>query len=102
MKQIGWGRIINMGAQTAIKGMPLMGPYCTSKSAVHTLTKVIGLENAGGNITCNAILPGIINTKQNLQLMPDANHKNWTSPLKIAKKIESLILSPNNGQLIEV
>ena len=49
MKLVGWGRIINMGAQAATKGMPLAGPYCTSKIAVHALTKIIALENGKNN-----------------------------------------------------
>ena len=44
MKHAGWGRIINMGSQSATRGMPLAGAYCTSKAAVHTLTKIIALE----------------------------------------------------------
>ena len=99
MKLTNWGRIINMGAQAAIKGMPLAGPYCTSKMAVHTLTKIIALES-GSEITCNAIVPGIIDTENNRRLMPGANHSNWVHPRKIAKKIEELFLSDENGSLI--
>ena len=50
MKRIGWGRIINMGDQSAINGMPLSGPYYASKMAVHSLTKIIALENGNGII----------------------------------------------------
>ena len=101
MKLAGWGRIINMGAQAAIKGLPLAGPYCTSKMAVHTLTKIIALES-GGEITCNAIVPGIIDTENNRRQMPEANHSNWVNPEKIAKKIEGLLLSDENGALISL
>ena len=101
MKLSGWGRIINMGAQAAIKGMPLAGPYCTSKMAVHALTKIIALENEGG-ITCNAIVPGIIDTPTNRKQMPGANHSNWVNPKKIAEKIEGLLLSDENGALISL
>ena len=101
MKIIGWGRIINMGAQAAIKGMPLTGPYCASKVAVHALTKIIALENSGG-ITCNAVVPGIIDTLSNREQMPGADHGNWVSPDKIAKKIEELLLSNKNGELISL
>ena len=101
MKLVGWGRIINMGAQVATKGMPLAGPYCTSKIAVHTLTKIIALEN-GGSITCNALVPGIIDTPSNRKQMPRADHGNWVGPGKIAKKIEGLLLSDENGALISL
>jgi len=99
MKQNGWGRIVNIGAQAAVKGMPLTGPYCTSKTAVHMLTKTIALENGNG-ITCNAIVPGIIDTPSNRKQMPGADHCNWVNPEKIAKKIEELLLSDESGSLI--
>ena len=101
MKRVGWGRLINMGAQVAIKGLPLAGPYCTSKIAVHALTKIIALEN-GGDITCNAIVPGIIDTSINRNQMPEADHENWVRPKNIAKKIEETLLSSENGSLISV
>ena len=101
MKLVGWGRILNMGARVATNGMPLAGPYCTSKIAVHALTKIIALEN-GGNITCNALVPGIIDTPSNRKQMPGADHSNWVDPGKIAKKIEGLLLSDENGTLISL
>ena len=101
MKLIAWGRIVNMGAQTAIKGMPLAGPYCVSKMAVHTLTKIIALEN-GGEITCNTLVPGIIDTQTNRKKMPEADQGNWVSPVKIAEQIEELLLSDKNGLLINL
>ena len=101
MKAVGWGRIVNIGAQSAINGMPLAGPYCTSKMAVHTMTKIIALENGAG-ITCNAILPGIIDTPLNHKQMPEANQRNWVRPIQIAKKIEELLLSEENGSLVNL
>ena len=101
MKGSGWGRIINMGAQSAINGIPLAGPYCSSKSSIHMLTKIISLEN-GGNITCNAILPGIINTKNNQKILPDADRSGWVSPNQIAIQIAKLIQSKDNGRLIHL
>ena len=101
MKQGGWGRIVNMGAQSAVNGMPLAGPYCTSKAAVHMLTKIIALEN-GSDITCNALLPGIIDTPANRNQMPEADHGNWVGLHKISERIEDLFLSDENGSLIDI
>ena len=99
MKHGGWGRIINMGSQSATRGMPLAGAYCASKTAVHTLTKIIALENGGG-VTCNAVLPGIIDTPANRKQMPGADQTNWVSPIQIAKQIEGILLSDQNGAMI--
>ena len=101
MKLPGWSRIINMGAQLVIKGLSLASPYCASKIAVHSLTKIIALEN-GGKITCNALVPGIVDTLSNRKQMPDANHRNWVGPGKIAKKTEALLLSDENEALINL
>ena len=90
-----------MGSQSATRGMPLAGAYCTSKAAVHTLTKIIALEN-GGDITCNAILPVIIDTPANRKRMPGAHHSNWIAPKQIAVQIEGLLLSDKNGGLIHI
>ena len=56
----------------------------------------------GGGITCNAIVPGIIDTPSNRKQMPDANHRNWVRPGKIAETIEELLLADENGALISL
>ena len=101
MKHRGWGRIINIGSQTAIKGMPLAGPYCASKLAVHSLTKTIALENSNG-VTCNAIVPGIIDTPANRNNMPEADHSGWVSVEIIANKIEEVLSSKDSGLLVKL
>ena len=101
MKNSGWGRIINIGSQTAINGMPLAGPYCASKAALHSLTQIIALENCNG-VTCNAIVPGIIDTPDNRNNMPDADYKSWVTLECLAQNIEKVLLSNVNGLLIEV
>ena len=101
MKKNSWGRIINMGAKSALKGVPLAGPYCASKSAVHSLTKIIALES-GGHITCNAILPGIINTPANRISMPKADYSTWIDLLSLSKKIKAVLCSQKSGLLIEI
>ena len=90
-----------MGALAAINGMPLAGPYCASKAAVHSLTQTIALENCNG-VTCNAIVPGIIDTPANRNNMPDVNHSGWVTLEALAQKIEQTLLSKENGLLIEI
>ena len=101
MKSGGWGRIINMGSQTAANGMPLAGPYCASKAAVHSLTKTIALENSNG-VTCNAVVPGIIDTPKNRHNMPKADHSSWVTLERLAQYIEKILLSKENGLLTEI
>ena len=101
MKNKGWGRIINMGSQTSINGMPLAGPYCASKAAVHSLTQTIALENSNG-VTCNAIIPGIIDTPVNRNNMPKADHSSWVTLEVLAQNIKKIITSKENGLMVEV
>ena len=102
MKQQGYGRIINIGSRAAIDGFPNAAPYLVSKSSVHALTKYIALETSGSDITCNAILPGIIDTPSNRDAMPKEDFKSWESPVDIAKKIEKVITSDVRGELIYI
>ena len=101
MKENKFGRIINFGSRAGEKGMALAGPYSVSKASILNLTKTLSMEILG-DITCNAVLPEIIDTPVNRESMPDANFSSWSNPLDIADKIESIIKSSANGQLIYV
>ncbi len=62
MKKQGWGRIINNASAHALVASPYKAAYVAAKHGVAGLTKVIGLEVAQDNITCNAICPGYVKT----------------------------------------
>ena len=102
MKDQGYGKIINIGSRAAIDGFPNAAPYLVSKSSVHSLTKYIALENSNSNITCNAILPSIIDTPENRLAMPNEDFSTWETPNQIAKLIEKIINSNKTGELIYV
>lgn len=62
MKEQGWGRIINLASAHAIVASPFKSAYVAAKHGIAGLTKVIALEVAQDNITCNAICPGYVKT----------------------------------------
>lgn len=62
MKKRNFGRIINIASVHGIVGSENKGAYVAAKHGLVGLTKVIALENAPANITCNAICPGWVHT----------------------------------------
>ncbi|MEQ1809952.1 MAG: 3-hydroxybutyrate dehydrogenase [Terricaulis sp.] len=62
MKKNGYGRIINVASAHGLVGSPYKSAYVAAKHGVLGLTKVVALEAAEMNITCNAICPGYVYT----------------------------------------
>ena len=81
----GGGRIINVGAHAALKGVARMGAYCASKSAVIRVTEAMAAELREKNINVNCVLPTIIDTPENRAAMPDADPGRWVAPADLAK-----------------
>jgi NAD(P)-dependent dehydrogenase (short-subunit alcohol dehydrogenase family) len=81
------GRIVNVGANGALKAAQGMGAYAASKSAVHRLTEALAEELKATSVTVNAVLPSIIDTAANRADMPDADPKKWVAPGDLAATI---------------
>jgi NAD(P)-dependent dehydrogenase (short-subunit alcohol dehydrogenase family) len=58
-----WGRIINVSSLGATGGLHKQAGYASSKAGLLGLTKTVALEHARDGITCNAVLPGLIETE---------------------------------------
>ncbi len=80
----GAGRIVNVGAQSALRAAAGMGPYAASKSAVHRLTESLAEELKLKGVTVNAVLPSIIDTPANRRDMPNAPFDHWVRPAELA------------------
>ena len=81
------GRIVNIGANGALKAAAGMGPYAASKAGVHALTESLAEELKADGITVNAVLPSIIDTPTNRADMPKADFASWVSPSELAAAI---------------
>ena len=78
------GRIVNVGANGALKAGAGMGAYAASKSGVHRLTESLAEELKDSSVTVNAVLPSIIDTPQNRADMPDADPAKWVQASDLA------------------
>lgn len=62
MKDQKFGRIINVSSVHGLRASEFKSAYVTAKHGVVGLTKVLALEGAPFNVTCNAICPGYVKT----------------------------------------
>ncbi len=73
------GRIVNVGANAALKASLGMGPYAASKAGVHSLTQSLAEELKPDGVTVNAVLPSILDTPTNRADMPQADFASWVT-----------------------
>jgi NAD(P)-dependent dehydrogenase (short-subunit alcohol dehydrogenase family) len=85
------GRIINIGANGAVKAGAGMGAYAASKAGVMRMTEALAEELKDRAITVNALLPSIIDTPANRKDMPDADFARWVQPAQLAAAIVFLL-----------
>ncbi len=98
------GRIVNIGANAALKASAGMGAYAASKAAVHRLTESLA-EEQKGKVAVNAVLPSIIDTPANRADMPTADFSAWVAPEALAEVIlflASEAAGPVTGALLPV
>lgn len=90
MLDAGRGAVVNIGAAGALSGLPQLGAYVASKSAVIRLTESMSEELKRDGINVNCVLPSVIDTPPNREAMPDADPADWVSPEDLAAAIAFL------------
>jgi NAD(P)-dependent dehydrogenase (short-subunit alcohol dehydrogenase family) len=80
------GAIVSVSARSSLEGGEGDGPYRASKAGVRLLTETIAEENRG-DVRANAIMPSVIDTPTNREMMPDADHASWVDPDDIARVV---------------
>lgn len=83
----GSGKIVNVGAFAAARGVAAMGAYTASKSALARITEAMSGELREQGINVNCVLPTIIDTPENRAAMPDADPARWVAPDDLAAAI---------------
>ena len=83
------GAIVSVSARSSLEGGEGDGPYRASKAGVRLLTETIAEENLG-TVRANAIMPSVIDTPMNREMMPDADYDEWVDPADIADVVAFL------------
>ena len=99
------GRIINIGAASALKAGAGVAAYTASKSGVMRFTESLAEELKERDITVNALLPSILDTPPNRADMPKADFARWVKPEQLADVIVFLLSKQSaaiTGALIPV
>lgn len=87
MLESGGGKIVNVGAFAAQKGVAQMGAYVAAKGTVIRLTESMAAELREKNINVNCVLPTTLDTPENRASMPKADPARWVAPLDLANVI---------------
>jgi L-rhamnose 1-dehydrogenase len=73
MTQRGGGRIVATSSISSMVGGTQQAHYCASKAGVNLLIKSMALSLEPHQITCNAVLPGTVETDINRDALADAD-----------------------------
>jgi NAD(P)-dependent dehydrogenase (short-subunit alcohol dehydrogenase family) len=80
------GAILSVSARSSLEGGEGDGIYRATKAGVRLLTETIAAENEG-TVRANAIMPSVIDTPMNREMMPDADFSKWVDPADIAEVV---------------
>jgi pyridoxal 4-dehydrogenase len=63
MRKNNYGRIVNFGSNSMLAGTPNMAHYVATKGGVFSFTRALATELGAYKITCNTVMPGLIDTE---------------------------------------
>lgn len=86
------GSVVAVSSRSSLEGGEGDGPYRAAKAGVRRLTETIATENTGV-VRANTIMPSVIDTPMNREMMPDADHESWVEPADIADVVAFLCSS---------
>lgn len=83
----GYGKIVHLGSRAGLQGNARAAAYSASKGAVVRLVESLSSEVKRQGINVNCVLPGTIDTPDNRESMPNADHSRWVAPEALADVI---------------
>lgn len=84
------GKIVAVGAVSALKGSANMGAYVAAKGSLMRLVESMSAELRPQGINVNCVLPSIIDTPENRAAMARADPSKWVKPDDLAEVIAFL------------
>jgi 3-oxoacyl-[acyl-carrier protein] reductase len=78
------GKIINVASVAGVTGNPGQANYSASKAGIIGLTKSTAKEFASRGITCNAVAPGVIQSKMT-EVLPDKVKENYLKSIPLGR-----------------
>lgn len=94
MVEQGWGRVISITSQLAVKGAPEMAHYSAAKAGVIGFTRSVAREVAAKGVLVNAVAPGPVVTDMTDDL-PDEWREQKTSELPLGRFGEAEEVAPS-------
>jgi len=91
IRTAGWGRVILVGSRAAFDTPGGQAAFNVAKAGVVALGKTIAAEIDGTGVTCNVLLPSVIDTPATRSTAPYADYIKWPTPDEIAAVAEFLI-----------
>ncbi len=89
-----WGRLVNVSSVVAERANPGQANYAAAKAGMLALTRTVAREMARKGITCNAVVPGLIDTEMTQdvrdQLLPAIPAGRAGSPEDVAACVSFL------------
>ena len=77
------GAVVSVSARSSLEGGSGDGPYRITKAGIRLLTETLAEENLG-TVRANCVMPSVIDTPMNREMMPDSDHEAWVAPAEIA------------------
>ena len=87
---LGGGCIVNVSSRSALEAEPGAAAYAVAKAGVIKLTEVLAAELKASGVRVNVIVPAIIDTAVNRQVLPEKLMQKAVAPAEIAAVIAYL------------
>jgi NAD(P)-dependent dehydrogenase (short-subunit alcohol dehydrogenase family) len=88
-----YGKIVNIGGSSGLRGYKYRTAYSSSKWALRGLTRTIALEVGPHNVNVNIVMPGIVHTPRMDKLCEEkAKVRGWTFERVYQEYVEEMCL----------